>query len=392
MIRIHRAFLVILLAAFCLVAGAKDGPTVCEELLFSDPTDIDSDLGSITDPTVRIGAVLPGKHGGQRLEVEKTGATWASGYTTVGYDPQGDPRWLVDALGCDEARYFGFEILSDTKAIVPNRAELMGAIEKINVHLKSKKKQPIEITYYDADEKNVKVKDYISNYLSRRGLPLASGGNHFLHDISFHTGAILAPKVALDFMAAKTQYMSEFADHLEMSFAEGTALEQKAAKVIAHRIRHRAVELIDGATALLSFYWISKSRVDRLDYYQAAPALFFAMSTSDETGRPSEVLLDYIKTKPLTDQMKFSETERGWPGKIISAKQIETILKHYTDRVYPRTVRVVSQKPEFNPHTRTFQILEKAFALNGRNFDKIWIDQVTNIRAAVQALSRVSAK
>ncbi len=192
----------------------------------------------------------PGPHGGVIYDLRRTGPEWGSNHTTVTYDVQGDPRWFADALGCHEAEYFDFRLCNGRVMTIPNRMEFTGAVRSVNRVLTAQGKKAIPITYYDAGEKSQNVWRYLERFTKDFALPVASRGNHFIHDISFHTGAIFIPEDFLTYAARRIAYANGFAADL-VAAGENT---------LAYNWRLQMVEQLDVATSAQNLYLIAHGR------------------------------------------------------------------------------------------------------------------------------------
>lgn len=228
------------------VHAAANSTRKCEVLLATSPCEL---APSDHSPTVQVGTAQLGRHGGRLITLQRTGKQWGSNHTTVGYDVQGDPRWFVEAAGCGTADFFGFKLLSPNLISVPDRREFAGAVEKVNDRLAAAGEEPIGVTFYDSPERGgFKFKDYIDAFVARFALPVASGGNHFVHDISFHSGAIFIPPEAVRAGADRMRYMEGFAEELALHGAPELALE----------LRRLLVELIDVTTSAQNLLLIAR--------------------------------------------------------------------------------------------------------------------------------------
>jgi len=201
-------------------------------------------------PTVKFKRERTGRHGGKLLIFEKVGKLWVSDHRTVGYDPQGDPRSFITVLGERAAEFFGFKMISENLIQVPDAAEFMGAVEKINAYLKSKNIPPIALTYYSTnDNENVKVAHYIKMFMDHLGIPLAQSGNHLLHDLDFHTGGIFIPSELLELKTETNHYMEKFISFLTQKFSQDS-VQAKAIRYFSYVWRMRETTNIDNATGL----------------------------------------------------------------------------------------------------------------------------------------------
>jgi len=225
-------------------------------------------------PSVEVIAHRPGEHGGRRLVLQKTGAGWASNYRSAQYDPQGDPRWFIEVIGNEAARFFGFEILNDDQITVPDGPEFTGALKKINNQLRAMGKEPIEISFYltKPSGQSTRVSEYIERFGREAGLPLAPAGNHLVHDLSFHTGAIFFPAKLVRLKAFTSRYMQGFVEHLKAKYAMDP-LRLGGVKYFAYLWRMSETVSIDTATGLVNPGIIARLR-DPKD--EAAMQMLFA--------------------------------------------------------------------------------------------------------------------
>lgn len=251
----------LLLLLFLAGPGAFATRTECEKALLAvqaalgeNPrTEVYNDESRRTSkPTVALEKLIPGMHGGQLLILTKTGTRWLSDYRTVQYDPQGDPRWFIEVMGHEAAAFFGFKILADTRVQVPDGREFEGALKKINAQLSKMGVEPIEVSFYvNQGEGNTKVADYVRAFGESGGLPMASGGNHLIHDLSFHTGAIFLPGSLVRLGKYFARYLDGFLEFITRKYADDPA-RAAAVKHIAFLMRMNHTITIDTATGTVS--------------------------------------------------------------------------------------------------------------------------------------------
>lgn len=170
-------------------------------------------------PTIAVKAVRPGEHGGARRLLQRVGPQWVSNYRSVDYDPQGDPRWFMELVGTDAAKFFGFEMLAEDQLIIPDADEFMAALKKINKELEAMGEAPIAVNYYSTPEsKTTRVADYVQKWGFENALPWADSGNHMLHDASFHTGVIFVPPSLVAMKAFMARYLNDFIHFLNQRY------------------------------------------------------------------------------------------------------------------------------------------------------------------------------
>lgn len=205
-----------------------------------------------SSPTVRIEASIQGEHGGQRLVLKRTGARWLSDYRSVNFDPQGDPRWFIETMGSEAAEFFGFKILDDDRVIVPDGIEFSGALKKINAQLLKMAKEPIEISFYvTASDTNTNVAKYVRAYGETHGLPMAPSGNHLLHDLSFHSGAIFIPGDLVRLSGYFARFLDGYLEFMQQKYQHDPE-QAKAAKHIAFLMRMNHTVTIDSSTGTVN--------------------------------------------------------------------------------------------------------------------------------------------
>jgi hypothetical protein len=207
-------------------------------------------------PSVEVRDRRKGRFGGNRLVLHRINAKWVSMYTTVTYDYQGDPRWFIETLGIEAARYFGFEMINDEEMVIPDSAEFQGALDNINRHLRI----PIPVTFYTPpNNENTKVADYVRRFANEGSIPIAPSGNHLIHDLSFHTGAIFLPPNFVAMKRMTVQLLEKFALDQEAKYAS-QADKLKAARYYAFLLRMRETISIDLATGILTPTLVSTLR------------------------------------------------------------------------------------------------------------------------------------
>ena len=250
-----RALLAVLPLAWS--AGSKAPPVIhgCERVLLEVQTRLgpavsDDFLGPVApdrEPTIRQVHELFGQFGGRTFVIERTGGRWVSAHRTVRFDPQGDPRWLIDILGPEAARFLGFQILDDTHMMVPDAREFSNRLARLNAELSV----PILIGFYSTPtNENVKLAEYVKEFAATGRIPIAAGGNHLWHDLSWHTGAILLSPELMTLKRMSAAYLEGFIAHLVKKNPEGA--KARAIKYFAYLWRFRETQSIDLGTAMIN--------------------------------------------------------------------------------------------------------------------------------------------
>lgn len=139
--------------------------------------------------------------------------------------------------------------------IMPDRREFIAALEKVNKEIKNASGAPTPLSFFEQGE-TAYVNDYLENFANGR-LPIAPTGNHFLHDMSFHTGGLFVPGSFVEFARARTKFVIDFSHHLEKINSD----QPESVRVAIHAHMRSAVletaKSIDEGTGLLSSYLIA---------------------------------------------------------------------------------------------------------------------------------------
>lgn len=185
--------------------------TEVRERLLDRVYDRELDREPLDVPSLRLRKRISGHPFGEQWVVERTGDSWFSNYQDDSRAVQGNPKWLIEALGPQAALVFGFQQLSSRELLVPSVELLNRAIEEINRRLPSV--EAIPLSFYPQLNAN---KDYYNRMFALRGaLPVGpppeidasaepmqrmATTNRFIHDLSFHSSAILLPPRTLEIL------------------------------------------------------------------------------------------------------------------------------------------------------------------------------------------------
>lgn len=258
----------ILFLAFCLLGGSgthalepKLVIETCETMLLRIQAEMGGSVGSgnffdkesiARGRTVHVLRTVPGHFGGNRLVLKKIGVDWISNFETIGYDHQGDPRWLIEALGAQAAAYFGFVKMDENHMMVPDGAEFQGAIAAVNARLVELGKPPIPIKFYITETNdNVKVKFYVTQFADHAAIPIAPSGNHLIHDLSFHTGAIFLPPPLVALKQQTAKFLNAFLESEERKY-QTDEWQHRALRYYSYLLRMHETQFIDMATGLVT--------------------------------------------------------------------------------------------------------------------------------------------
>lgn len=216
------------------------------------------------DPSIRAIGSKNGRHKGKLITLERTGPTWGSFHSTAenkNFDPQGDPRLFIETIGKEAAEFFGYRQIDDTHIQVPDYREFTNAVKKINDGLRAQNKPVLPIRFYPApSSKKTVVSDYVKAYQRTGSIPIAELGNHYLHDINFHTSAIFLPPEFVRYTQARIKYCHDFYDFVE---SKAKTTEEKAAiryfRFLSNQTLTRQIDNLTGDVANTIVRYVKKT-------------------------------------------------------------------------------------------------------------------------------------
>lgn len=181
--------------------------------------------------SIRVAGRVKGVFGFDRHVVElKPGRKWGdlSQYPPHYNDIVLDPREIVSALGPENAKKLGYEIVGD-KLIIPGPEELNAAFTAFNRSLPKGDKRRILLSFYSTNDEVTSGAKYINAYSGELKLPMAREGHLLLHDTSAHAGAAFIPPEIFADSQRKIGASMGFLESLRMN---QPALAKSAAKAI----------------------------------------------------------------------------------------------------------------------------------------------------------------
>jgi hypothetical protein len=266
------ALTVTLLSAF-LPSFARCAEAECAKFLLAlhqefdveGISDIHGEFLHMKEPTIALDKMVSGQHGGQLLVLKKIGDGWGSQASTIGYDPQGDPRWFIDIVGPEAAAYFGYKVLADDQVTVPDLKELQGAMERVNTRLKNDGEEPIAASFYLQDK--VSVSGYVNAFADKIAFPMAPEGNHLFHDLSFHSSAIFMPGYIWKQKAFRIRFYQSFFQFIREKYKDSQQM-LAAAKYYEYMMNWITSGSLDNGSALIAS-WLAHflKRTDRSQIY-----------------------------------------------------------------------------------------------------------------------------
>lgn len=222
------------------------------QLLRESKADGLNHLRQVKEPTLFQVGVMEGRSGGKRIVYQLKGTRWGSNYEHERFAVQGDPRWIIDHLGTDGARFFGVEIFPGNKITLPDHAELKGAIKKLNRSLVDRGEEPIAISFYESTPTTEMPGSYLDKYINELAIPISSTEYGRLHDLSAHLTSILLPRNLLEYSAERYRYSRAFIDFLKKKHAQNPS-QLKAVEVYEKLMDASSSLQVDNTTSGLSY-------------------------------------------------------------------------------------------------------------------------------------------
>ncbi len=235
-------------------------PIQCSDILQVSHEAITTNFSEATSrSTVEITNEINGSHGGKLLVLHKSGETWVSQFITFHFDLQGDPRWFIGSVGENVAAFFGFRIIDTQTMTIPNATEFQNALDKVNKVLIAEGKEPVSIRFKTDDLESSPMQGYIDTFRTLQ-LPLASDGNHLVHDMSFHTGTIFIPNRIIDAAEKRVSFSTDFMSFLAKRKGEHSELIDSINKYVKALL----VRSIDNGTGFGNLAMIAFKTSDAL--------------------------------------------------------------------------------------------------------------------------------
>lgn len=199
---------------------------------------------------------------------ERDGKAWGSNASTNTYNPQGDPRWLLEVFGTHLAPVWGFFWDGSSRLQGPTPATWNRRLALLSQVLVARGENPITVRYDELahqreaafahlDERSLYVEDFLFDGV----LPLHPDGLQYLHDVSFHTGAILLDRPITDAARARLEYFYQayiYIDGVSRSLRSqpnayaSIVAEGKFLRLVARALRMYVVESIDNGTGIIN--------------------------------------------------------------------------------------------------------------------------------------------
>jgi hypothetical protein len=185
---------------------------------------------------------------------------WGSSYKNNRFDPQGDPRWFLEVLGDDAAQVWGFYRNGKDLAQVPSPETWIKKVKMVSASLEQMGHEGIAIGYHpnlhvDERTQTTSVTTYLKRFINLGEIPVAPKGTPFLHDISFHSGAILLEKRFLDIARRRVDYFWSASKYFKRLAKQAESQEPIRASIylrMANMLKDSVVEMVDLGTGLIN--------------------------------------------------------------------------------------------------------------------------------------------
>lgn len=286
---------------------------------FSDPLHV---TRAIKDQTVFHIPSLKDERGDEYYVFEKNGKLWGSSASTNNFDPQGDPRWFIEVIGTDLAHVWGLYWDRGDKLQAPSPKLLEKRMSAVSQQLRMLGHEPIPIKFnFGFSETEKEFKDlkkrslYIESFINDSALPFEDSGLRYLHDLSYHSGAVLLSSEFLKEARARFEYWYSAYRYLEeLSEKIDDINKQRAIQALAGKLRIFIVEAIDNGTGL----------INPLIVNQHLKKNFHNTDTSDIDEKISEHLIKHL----LGSNRQTQSTQLGV---ILSEASRKTVVSdHYS--------------------------------------------------------------
>jgi hypothetical protein len=210
-----------------------------------------------SEQTIKIELnVRDGRHGGKIHLFTKIKEEWGSSARVFGRAPQGDPTWVITALGPETAQFFGFKMNGHVLEI-PSPKEFNRALKALNKFLPPDEQLTLEFRYTgkeDASGNPIEAEwgadTYLRRFVEENVLPCARTGVTLAHDMSFHTGGNLWDKADTNLAQRQTETILLFAHYVKQELPS-RRISAARAEAIAEALKLTRTKDIDDATGLI---------------------------------------------------------------------------------------------------------------------------------------------
>jgi hypothetical protein len=183
------------------------------------------------DKTIEVVGSRKGNFGGKILRIKRFGAAWTSNFATMGYDAQGDPGWIMDALGPKASAVLGFHMIGAHEIECPDRTELLNGLNHLEHQLQAQGVAS-PVNFIAPQPSKAVLKQYLENFAYRKSLPIEddrANENHYFHDVGFHLGAKFLPDELVLRARGRVDYHLQFFEYLRQKY-ESDPLKLSAIK------------------------------------------------------------------------------------------------------------------------------------------------------------------
>lgn len=199
---------------------------------------------SVESESVKTIRQVKNSRGTKLILLEKFGSAWGSEYASVENAFQGDPRRTIQLLGSKAASIVGFRMRSKNEMYAPTAETLNQGIELINSVLPGDER--IAIRFRTPVNGHSSDRDFVRNYALNLELALADFGPVAIHDLSYHSSAILIRNDHHLLTQAYVRLLLDFETFVQTHHSE--KLNSPEFKGVIEAAYSRAAKSIDSGT------------------------------------------------------------------------------------------------------------------------------------------------
>ncbi len=254
---------------FCMAHGISrpEARILCEQSLQASPARSYLDLSMASEPaaeeaTVQATAILD-EQKILHFKLWRYGSNWDSRFIEGKMAIQGDPRAMIIILGEETASWFGIKMISGEEMQIPPIQSFNLQTEKANELLRKMNQEEIAARlYYSKRMGVVDDRAYLARVQNYQ-FPIAMEGPLFVHDVSYHMGGILIPKIILDHFRDQSRTILAAFNDLRLDLET----ESEAIQQIFYAAERRTLSLlassIDTATGNIVLVTEARNKLER---------------------------------------------------------------------------------------------------------------------------------
>lgn len=179
-------------------------------------------------PAIRLASkVEEGSPRGARFEAEGTSYLgWASNFGRNDRNPHFDARNFISGTSVDTARFFGFELVSDSRIVLPSPERLNWALDRISAATRPERRHLDALIRFSASDAKQGLEEYLRGFAREAKLPVAAEWDLMVHDLNTHTLAVLLPNDYVRLAQRQTEAVVEWVEYVRKSDLPSSAKSQ----------------------------------------------------------------------------------------------------------------------------------------------------------------------